>query len=878
MRRFMFCLILLFVFESPVLGQFDDSGWDLVYQETFGTDFTASDGQTFGTDNWLVFQLIDGGAITVANGYAQLNTDDFWNAALIRSTNILPEEYKIRTKIGYLNYDLTNYEQADYDDPDFNDHSGYYENGVYFLTITDDSCSGGQCAENWWHYHRKMIIDVDNHLDYGGGETFHPIYMAYMAPETNSGGNLLRTWTGSVWDESAWNWNTAATYDYNTWYYAELEKKNGYLILRLYDESQNIIQETTPVRLDKINAMDNATEYLYLGEPHTDDYKGDVRIDDITLLTPNSLASSVITDFESANATNIQVIGADSISFEIRLDDLSGDTYGWYYFAVAGKAGDTITLFLTNPDAWQDANDCPRYSNDNLTWHEMADVWDEGDTVVMKHYLEEDTVWFAQSMSYTVTMFDQFLESNIASILQYDTIGYSVNSRPIKLLSITDTSWSEDYKKTVWLISRQHPMESQATYLLQGLLETVFENSEFAHQWQRNLSLKVVPIVNPDGVVEGYSRHNVNGQNLNRNWQSSVNNEQPEVNATHTAIADYINTGMSLDLFLDLHAAPNYKDYGYRMAEAHTDSVYYTNQTAFLTLMERYDSWQKVESWGELGAAGAGGGVSAWILNSLYGLDALVPENPWSRRFDNSCVTSNSLVEQGGNWARAIYDYLFPIQVRGTGGKNIDSVFVGDDFEIYLTDYLQCNADSLLVSIHTLDSSDVEQFYVINELSNCGFKTRGYINVNHSIPVAFDGFLSTSGSSGVMLRYSDPATIEREYYKFFKVVDSTVVVSVDDDNSDLPYSYVLSQNYPNPFNNSTVIRFSLPRPSDVDITIYNIRGQEITTLYSGQAGSGNHQVTWSGEDSHGDPVASGIYLYRMTTGNSMLSKKMLLLK
>jgi len=132
-----------------------------------------------------------------------------------------------------------------------------------------------------------MVIDVDNHLNYGGGQTFHPVFMVYMAPQTNSGGNLLRTWNGSIWDESAWNWNVAYTYQYNSWYYAELEKKDNHIILRLYDENKNILEETTPVSLDKIFAMSTG-EYLYLGEPHTDDYEGNVRIDEITLLLPDT--------------------------------------------------------------------------------------------------------------------------------------------------------------------------------------------------------------------------------------------------------------------------------------------------------------------------------------------------------------------------------------------------------------------------------------------------------------------------------------------------------------------------------------------------------------------------------------------------------------
>ncbi len=293
MKNYLIIITLLVLAYSNSSAQFDDALWDTVYHESFDSNFIAVDGQNFGTDDWLIFQLINGGAITIENGYAQLNANDFQMAALIRSANILPAEYKLRTKIGYINYDLTNYEQADFDDPQFNSHGGFYENGMYFLTVTDDTCSGNECAELWWHYHRKMVIDIDNHLNSGGGETIHPIYMVYMSPDTNSGGNLLRTWNGSAWDTSPWNWNVAATYDSTQWYYAELEKQNGLLTLRLYDENKIIIEETTPVSLSLVNAMDNPTEYLYLGEPHTDDYEGNVRIDEITLFAFDSVAVSV---------------------------------------------------------------------------------------------------------------------------------------------------------------------------------------------------------------------------------------------------------------------------------------------------------------------------------------------------------------------------------------------------------------------------------------------------------------------------------------------------------------------------------------------------------------------------------------------------------
>ncbi len=283
-RTLLIAVLLIAVGSGDrAVGADVEAGWEIVYQENFDSAFSGVDGQTFGEDDWLMFQLLNGGAITVADGYAQLSAPDFWNAALIRSTHILPAEYKIRTRIGYINYDLANYEQADEDDPDFNDHNGLLENGMYFLTVTNDTCIGNECAENWWHYHRKMVIDVDNHLNASRPPTFHPVFMVFMAPDVSSGGNLLRTWDGAVWDSSSWNWNVAYTYAYDTWYYAELEKLDGHITLRLYDDSMNVIEAPPPVPFAQVFAMNDTTEFLYVGEPHTDDYEGDVRIDEITL-------------------------------------------------------------------------------------------------------------------------------------------------------------------------------------------------------------------------------------------------------------------------------------------------------------------------------------------------------------------------------------------------------------------------------------------------------------------------------------------------------------------------------------------------------------------------------------------------------------------
>jgi hypothetical protein len=86
------------------------------------------------------------------------------------------------------------------------------------------------------------------------------------------------------------------------------------------------------------------------------------------------------------------------------------------------------------------------------------------------------------------------------------------------------------------------------------------------------------------------------------------------------------------------------------------------------------------------------------------------------------------------------------------------------------------------------------------------------------------------------------------------------------------------QNYPNPFNPDTRIAFSITHASDVKVEIFNILGQMVNTLLDGHLEAGEHFVEWNGQGSNGQPLAGGIYFYRLTAGDITETRKMLLLR
>lgn len=94
----------------------------------------------------------------------------------------------------------------------------------------------------------------------------------------------------------------------------------------------------------------------------------------------------------------------------------------------------------------------------------------------------------------------------------------------------------------------------------------------------------------------------------------------------------------------------------------------------------------------------------------------------------------------------------------------------------------------------------------------------------------------------------------------------------------LPNDFSLGQNYPNPFNPETSIQYALPEAGDVKIEVYNVLGQRVKSLVDEFLPAGYHSVTWDGTDNRGVRVASGVYFYRMASGDYNSYRKMLLVK
>ncbi len=104
------------------------------------------------------------------------------------------------------------------------------------------------------------------------------------------------------------------------------------------------------------------------------------------------------------------------------------------------------------------------------------------------------------------------------------------------------------------------------------------------------------------------------------------------------------------------------------------------------------------------------------------------------------------------------------------------------------------------------------------------------------------------------------------------VLAEAIITDTETETSQ-PDKFTLSQNYPNPFNPSTNINFTLPKTTDVQLTVYSMLGQKVATLVNSTLTAGEHSVSWDAQD-----MASGLYIYRIEAGDFSQTKKMILMK
>ena len=178
----------------------------------------------------------------------------------------------------------------------------------------------------------------------------------------------------------------------------------------------------------------------------------------------------------------------------------------------------------------------------------------------------------------------------------------------------------------------------------------------------------------------------------------------------------------------------------------------------------------------------------------------------------------------------------------------------------------------------TYDEDYPDEIEAINGSSICMKYNNG-----KDAGVQFSGKFGSSTESARLIYLAFPLETTADNSSFHQVISSaygffTTAVSVDGDKPELILDYKLEQNYPNPFNPSTTIKYSIPsnvkrETTNTKLIIYDLLGREISMLVNKEQKPGNYEVQFNASN-----LSSGIYFYKITSGNFISIKKMTLLK
>lgn len=289
----------------------------------------------------------------------------------------------------------------------------------------------------------------------------------------------------------------------------------------------------------------------------------------------DSKRESVNTDgIESLSGRLVRLGGSDFQVFPT--DDNNDSTLHptfrtWWFVRLTGvKPGDTSRITISG-DGWNGTKYAPPvYSYDGINWQPFlhSEVTHMRRIVInnknyfeyrLNHIFDKSEVYVARYFPYTFSRLNDFIKKHRRDKwFKIDTIGLSPKNRPIYMITITNPDYNDNEKKRIWVHARTHPSETGSSFVAEGLVDYLL--SEESQVDLTRLIFNIVPMVNVDGVIEGLSRNNSRGINLEEAWFRHeideyllAENVAEEVSIIHSKIIELQSKGPEIIASVNLH-------------------------------------------------------------------------------------------------------------------------------------------------------------------------------------------------------------------------------------------------------------------------------------------------------------------------------------
>ena len=249
---------------------------------------------------------------------------------------------------------------------------------------------------------------------------------------------------------------------------------------------------------------------------------------------------------------NIEVINSDdknNIQLAIR-PDVGGEFFQWFNFLIQGQVGEHYVLNIVNAggasylEGWESYQAVASFDRDY--WFRLPTSYKDG-TLTIEADMEYDTIQIAYFAPYSYERHLDLLASvQLHPLVTLEHLGETLDKRDLTVVKIGD---GDSNKRSIWITARQHPGETMAEWLVDGLIHSLLDNDNAsARLLLDKANFYIVPNMNPDGSVRGHLRTNAVGTNLNREWSNPSLDKSPEV---FYVINKMQQTGV--DLFYDVH-------------------------------------------------------------------------------------------------------------------------------------------------------------------------------------------------------------------------------------------------------------------------------------------------------------------------------------
>ena len=299
---------------------------------------------------------------------------------------------------------------------------------------------------------------------------------------------------------------------------------------------------------------------------------------------------------------------------------------GHWHFRVEAPNGSELTLILGNlENIYNGRKGSPAsegtmsfISPDGLAWQPAEMELLEGNRLKLELKMQADAMYVARLEPYRLSDLDKFLEAiRPDPQVRITEIGRTVEGRPLEIICVGN----EEASHRVLLRARAHPWEHGGNWVIEGLVRRLLQDNPESAAYLKRYCVYVMPMANKDGVARGWTRFNLLGKDLNRNWDvKSDPKDCPENHALESWIEKQIVAGRRPDFMIDWH-----NDQGGRVHVSRPN----VDLEAYLAKMERFEELLRQHTWFTEGSTGGNyrnPGTIGEGLFERYGIHACVHE------------------------------------------------------------------------------------------------------------------------------------------------------------------------------------------------------------------------------------------------------------